>query len=268
MGIALIAILIATGFVFSTLHYPTKYKLNRSEGWIPYFTIATIGCFFFALTLPFMMWLDIQNYGRDLASYFNLRFNDIKQWEIAFKELKFIAWAAASFAISLTLGTIAYLIYKIPPIREWSSRKLGNRDPLEKLIVENIFINKNNINNADQKLHCICVTLKSRKVYVGFCDIVVLEHGKINGFSLTPMLSGYRNEDNHRINFTVNYQSHFKSYDEYEDDPEEVFRKYKVTIFSENIEHINLFDADVYKKFPSPKPSSEMKYIHNSYKFS
>jgi len=251
MGFALIVILIATGFVFSSLHYPTKYKLNRSDGWIPYFTIATAGCVFFAVTLPLVMWLDIENYGRYLANFLSLRSDDIKQWEIPFKELKFIVWAVAAFAISLMSGLVCHLLYKIPSIRENASRKLVSRDPLEKLIVDNIFINKKNINNSDEKLFCLCITLKSGKVYVGFCNRVVLEHGKINGFSITPMLSGYRDKSDHRINFTVNYHDHFKSYEGYEDDPSKIFSRYKVTIFSDHIEHINLFDADVYKKFPT-----------------
>jgi len=249
MGVALIAIIVATGFVFSLFHYSLQYKLNRSDGWIPYFAVATVGCAFFAVTLPLVMWFDVMNIGRNIADFFNLTYKDIIQWGISFKELKFIAWATVAFVVSLVCGFFSWLYYRIPCVREKLSLKLGGRDPLEKIIVGNIFANKNHINDPDAELFCVCVTLKSGKVYVGFCYNVPLEHGKINGFPLTPLLSGYRDKENHKLYFSVNYLNHFKEYPEFQSDPREVFNQYKVIVFSEHVEYISLFDVKAYENF-------------------
>lgn len=53
----------------------------------------------------------------------------------------------------------------------------------------------------------IIVTSKSRKVYVGIVFSPRLENGHCEFLTLLPLLSGYRDKENLKVTFSVNYQS-------------------------------------------------------------
>ena len=48
------------------------------------------------------------------------------------------------------------------------------------------------------------ITLKNGKVYIGFCEIIPIPQ-KTNFLTLTPMLSGYRDNDTKKMTITTDY---------------------------------------------------------------
>lgn len=264
MSALLVLAILATGFTFTSLYYPSIYKLNRATGWLPYFLIARSGFVFFLITLPVLLWIDYRNYGRLLAAALGLYRKDILQWGFSFDELKLIAWAISSFLLAVMSGVFSKLYYQIPFIRNRTSLKLVKKEHFEKVIVTNIIKNKEN----PQGILGVSLTLQSGKVYVGMFEDIPLEHGELTDFTITPLLSGYRNESDHTLTFTVNYIEQFKRDHRYAKSPEEVFKDYKVTIRRDQVETMSLFDPEIYKKFQTapPPPSKKPRRPKHSHK--
>jgi len=253
MSALLILSILATGFTFTSLYYPSSYKLNRTTGWLPYFLIARNGFTFFLITLFILLWIDTENYGRWLAAKLSLYRKDILQWGFSFGELKLIVWATSSYILAVVVGFGSFLYYKIPTVRNRASLGLVKNEHFEKVIMTNIISNKKYPND----ISCVSLTLESGKVYVGTFEDIPLEHGRLSDFTITPILSGYRDKFDLSIKFNVNYLEHFETDSRYAESPEEVFKDYKVTICREQVDTISLFDPKTYKEFQKKeeKPS-------------
>lgn len=142
MGIVYIAVLLSSGIVFTQLHYPAKYQLNRSEGWMTYASIVSYGLLFLMVSLPLMLWVDTQNYGRLITVFFDLKHKQITEWGFQFYQLKLIAWFTGSLILSLLFGCTSYIAYHWLPyvssrLIGWHTSRLSKQDPLEHLIFEN-----------------------------------------------------------------------------------------------------------------------------------
>ncbi len=206
-----------------------------------------------------LLWVDTENYGRWLAMELGLYRKDILMWGFSFGELKLIVWATSSYILAIVIGFGSFLYYKIPFVRNKASLKLVKNEHFEKVIVTNIISNKENPKN----ISCVSLTLESGKVYVGTFEDIPLEHGRLSDFTITPILSGYRDNSDLSIKFNVNYLEHFKKDSRYQESPEEVFTDYKVTICREQVDSISLFDPNVYKVFQEKevKPSFMWQYL-------
>lgn len=258
MSALLILSVLATGFTFTSLYYPSVYKLNRSTGWLPYFFIVRAGFIFFLITLPILLWIDTENYGRWFAGELSLYRKDILQWGFSFEELKLITWSASSFLLACLTGICFFVYYKIPSRRNKASLNLVKREHFEKVIATNIISNK----DKSRGISCVLLTLQSGKVYVGMFEDIPLEHGHIKDFTITPILSGYRKNPEQSIEFNVNYLEHFKEDSRYEKMPDEVFKDYKITIARDQVDTLSLFDPEIYKRFQAVNNGIHFNWNH------
>ncbi|PSV27643.1 hypothetical protein C9J40_20115 [Photobacterium sp. GB-72] len=261
MGVVYIAFILATGFVFSQLHYPLKYRINRAEGWVAYFLTATVGFFFFASLFPFLLWFDMQGYGVEITKFLNIKWRHIKEWGFEVYQLKLLCWSFLSLSLSVFLGCLSTLIHIIfPSLVSWQTKRLLKSDALDSVIYENIM--RNQKKKMGENLSYLSINLKSRKVYVGVCNSVSFEHGHISIIRLTPVLSGYRDADNLKLNFTTNYFDHYEKNEDISSTPEKVLEKFNITLFKDEIESISLFDPTYYSMFNQPQKSkvSSLRY--------
>ncbi len=253
MGIVYIAVLLASGVLFSQLHYPTKYKLNRSEGWMTYANIVLPGLISLFSVLPVLLWIDNQDYARKVTTWLGLSYGEIKEWGFDFYQLKLMTWFSVSLSASLLAGVFFHILYyRIPYISKRYIRratsKLSLRDPFEHLIFENTSTQKKRYEDGGD-LTYLLFTLKSRRFYVGQCHQIALEHGQLSEIELTPMLSGYRKPKKLKMVVTVNYLEYFKRDSDFKDNPQETYSRYKVVLSRDEIESVSLFEPKQYKEF-------------------
>lgn len=250
----LVAILV-TGYIFSSLHYPSSYRLNRSEGWIAYFNIAKSGLLIFLASLPVLLSIDYLNWAQYLTSFLGLYRKDILQWGFTLQQLKVFTWVSFSLSLSFLMGYISKLWYSNTERKNDLLMKLTIRDSFEKVVISNIISNKKEETNS-----FVSITLRDNKVYVGWFEDVALEQGSLSDFTITPVLSGYRNNETKELVIHTNYLDHFKSHENYENNPEEVFSEYKVTIMKDQVDTIGLFNPKTYEKFQSKPKKYNLNY--------
>ena len=255
MSALLLVSILASGFIFSSLHYPTSYRLNRTTGWLPYFIIATNGLIISLISLVILLYVDTQNYGRELASYLVLYKKDILQWGLSYDQLKAVSLAGVSVLFATLLGLAFKFFYAVGDKRHNLLRRLAKKDHFEKVIIDNITENKSSMS-------CVSITLRSRKVYIGWFEDVSFEQGELSDFTVTPILSGYRDSENLELIITVNYLEHFEADRRFGNFPEEVFKDYKITIMKDQVDFINLFSATTYKKFQKKKQEKIPFYVN------
>lgn len=255
MSALFLVALLATGYIFSSLHYPSSYRLNRSEGWIAYFNIAKNGLLFFIITLPFLLLFDTLNWAQELANSLGLYRKDIMQWGFTFEQLKVLTWAITSLMLSFLMGYVSKFWYRIPSRKNTLLMKLVKRDSFEKVVISNITSNENEDTNS-----FVAITLRNNKVYIGWFDDVALEHGALSDFTITPVLSGYRCNDTKELVINTNYLDHFKSHSNYMTNPEEVFSEYKVTIMKDQVDTLSLFNPSTYEKFQRKTPTFNLNH--------
>lgn len=87
------------------------------------------------------------------------------------------------------------------------------------------------------------VTLKSRKVYIGMITNSGVEHGKLEYVSVIPFISGYRRDDDFKVERTVNYSDMYREIDPARSD------EFKTVLPISEIERMRLFDEKIYKGF-------------------
>jgi len=258
MGIVYIAVLLATGIVFSYLHYPSKYQLNRSEGWMTYATIVSRGLFFLLLSLPVLLWIDTENYARIIADQYDLKYKTIKEWGYTFKEIKLFAWFFISFILSILVGLLIWVGYLFPSIRSWKTYRLSKQDALEHMLFKNT---QQRGYIQDGEVSVLRFTLKSRKVYIGICSDLALEHGQVTEVQITPFFSGYNKPVKQKLVLTSNYIEQFYNDSDYMKSADKVYAKYQVLLVRSELETVSTFDLDSYEKMSSNKEKKENKSV-------
>lgn len=252
-GIVYIAVLLTTGYVWTRLHYPSRYKQNRASGWNFYFTNLAWGVLFFAVTLPIYLFFDTNGIDGKLLSLLDLSKSDTKQWPLSTHEIKLFVWCAMALLVAALFGTWSSIYFSTPPYKEKANQRLTRNHPIESIIYESV----KRYNSGEGFL---AFNLKSRKVYVGTCDEISLEDGELIGITITPALSGYREKETLKLVFTVNYFDHYTSIpEENHETPEAVVAKFKTVLLLSEIESISYFNPDTYAKFQEsrdPTPAS------------
>ncbi len=241
LGVIYLAVLLSTGYLWTQLHYPSKFKLSKSSGWEYYFHCLFWGILFFLFTLPIYLTLDVIGVDGWLLSVFELSKQDAAQWPISTNGLKLLAWSVSSLVLALISGFVAWLYYGIPSNRDPKTKELVKSDPIESILYESIQRYKENPDDS-----FLAINLKSRKVYIGICDEIPLEHGEIRGIAITPAMSGYRDKDTLDLVLTINY---FKHYPANSDTPELDIKDFKIVIFRDEIDSISYFNPDAYAAF-------------------
>lgn len=169
------------------------------------------------------------------------------------------ASAVADLAITCSLAMLAgwplAWLLNLVFWKDYWLRRAIRKDALEAFLLD----------AADREIS-IALTMDDRKVYVGYV---------VSGFDpaigrkcilLLPLMSGYRNQETHKVNFTTFYT------DLYGDDGsadktaplpaplEHLTAKDFITVLpADRIASYRLFDAPAYREFQKPKPREPTK---------
>ena len=252
MSALFLVLILTAGYILASLHYPSSYKLNRVVGWLPYFIIASHGVVISLVTLLILLYVDYCNFGRLLTAALGIYKKDILQWGFEYKEIKLLIWAISSIILAALLGISSKLYYKDQTRKHKLLQELTKKNHFEKVIINNIEANI----LSSQSVSCVAISLRSGKVYIGWFEDVSFEKGELTDFTITPTLSGYRSKEKHQLMIDVNYLEHFERDERYQNDPQKVFKDYKVTIMKDQVDHLNPFDSNIYKNFNETEPTS------------
>jgi len=97
------------------------------------------------------------------------------------------------------------------------------------------------------------ITLESRKFYIGYVTSFPMPDSKNKHVTLLPLLSGFRDKDTLRFNFTTNYFPARQLADFNAND-------LKVVVPVDNIASARFFDASVYQRtFAQTSPAPDGK---------
>lgn len=146
-------------------------------------------------------------------------------------------------------GHKARLALENEAIRQSAYREIAARDGIESLLVQAI---------DEGKL--IFVTLKSRKVYIGYVAAPRMEHDETQHLAIIPYISGYRNKDTLRYHEQYRYYELYLSKNITADSSPLNLKHFRHVIPMEQVEVVSLFDTETYQSFDvfsTPEPSEE-----------
>ncbi|MFG0453590.1 hypothetical protein [Shewanella sp. YQ_9] len=269
MGIFYVAVVLISGFVFTNLYLPARYKQKRSIGWDSYFHVAQWGawiCSFTLLTGLVVDYYDLPSSLLDnmcnnvdflsglIVGYYTppstlldkmcIKVSDFTRLSVDLNTLKSACWAIASLFMAYIAGWTTRLYYTL---RKKSKFKLIAKalehDNVSKFLIE-VSLSKS----------LVLITLKSRKCYVGY-SVGEIDHDNIIDGSgrayveIIPLISGYRNEKNLSLDLDVSYADYYKK----NSVTKEQLQRFMVLLPLSEIESFSKFDSGVYREFINNK---------------
>jgi len=154
----------------------------------------------------------------------------------------FVLSMAAACFLAYVAGDVARKAIKNEEVRQAAYREMAAMDGIESLLVQAI----------DEDM-LIFVTLKSRKVYIGYVAAPRIEHSHTQHLAIIPYISGYRDKD------TLRYHEQHRYYELYLDKGIAIgqherglnLQHFRHVIPMDQVEAISLFDTDTYVSFDS-----------------
>jgi hypothetical protein len=233
---------LVAGYFFCRQCNLTRYLVSREEGHRLYFRAALYGFVLFLLVLMLRQWLEAH-------------FPTFKLLEGKFRALllPYLKDADKSYTFDISVAAVGSVIVALPiaklvNVLYWRGRALANaikHDDFEQLL-----------NDAVARTIPVAVTMLSRKVYVGFVTQTFDPGHDRKWIKLLPLVSGYRDKDNLRIEFVTNYRDAYGSVDP--TNPGAALpaplghlapKDFGVVLPLGRIESANLFDLVAYKSF-------------------
>lgn len=256
--ILIILLISIVGFIFCKNCYFTSPKFNKSNGYHTFlnsasygsgiFIISFLGYWYFQPKLEdafFIGFLSkcLLEIFRDLAPSIHTPL-----WFLNFIQVSIVA-LALSFILPFLFLLIAMLITWSTPmeVRRGAFKKISETDDTPEF--STIYFTSN------EKGHPIAFTLSNRKVYVGYAV-----HGAkhLNDIMILPFKSGYRCDDELRLELITDYEPIF----EYIMNSEDLdVGKFLVSIPIREIVHASLHDfgyKELFKKHEVPKKEEKM----------
>jgi hypothetical protein len=163
-------------------------------------------------------------------------FPDIYEWWKRYIYFDFLGTAILAFTTLVGAGTIP-------------NRWINEEGKIKEIIREDNDGIEQILLKALEEAKLVSITLKSGKVYVGF-----ISHNFFNPWSelrsvkIIPVQSGFRDKDDHHIEFTTYYEEVIK-YTEKSQDIDMDIEDFQMGIPMQEIVTINIFDPRVYEKF-------------------
>lgn len=259
MAPLIITVILVCGFWYTENHYQSRIHHARTNGWSSYFYVAMHGCRFVAqgfllvLTAYIVVWLTgiipvVINLFRDepLEWHFFAWLVDKKVMELPL----FVAVAMImACVIAYTEGKDARKEMENEEARQKAYREMAAKDSMENLLIQAI----------DTEM-LIFVTLKSRKVYIGYVAAPRVEFHSSAHLEIIPFISGYRDKD------SLRYKEQHRYYDLYLaknitfDSTPLNLQHFRHVIPIDQIEAISLFDENTYGDFEQfSEPSANVK---------
>lgn len=247
MGPLIILVVLVCGFWYTQNHYQSRIKLARSDGYHAYFYVAMHGCKFaiqgFGVTLIlFMFLLIISAFVNLLGLIWHNLHADLYSWMTDDKVMSYPLFFIISLALAVVMaveqGNREKKSLEDEDKRLSAYREMASQDGIESLLVQAI---------DEGKL--IFVTLKSRKVYIGYVAAPRMEHHDTQHLAIIPYISGYRDKD------TLRYKEQHRYFELYlnknitdESTPLNLMH-FRHVIPMEQIESVSLFDTQTYQSF-------------------
>ncbi|HEF0123272.1 hypothetical protein N0P75_08645 [Citrobacter youngae] len=256
MAPLIITVILVCGFWYTENHYQSRIHHARTNGWSSYFYVAMHGCRFVAqgfllvLAVYMVAWLlgiipFVINLFRDKPLEWHFL-----EWLVDAKVMGLPLFAVTSmlFAclIAYSEGKDARKVMENEDARQKAYREMASKDSLESLLVQAI----------DTEM-LIFVTLKSRKVYIGYVAAPRVEFHSSAHLEIIPFISGYRDKD------SLRYREQHRYYDLYLakgitfDSTPLNLQHFRHVIPIDQIEAVSLFDEDTYgdfEQFSEPLP--------------
>lgn len=247
MGPLVIMIVLVCGFWYTENHYQSRIRQARSNGWASYFYVAMHGCKFaiqgFGLVLGFLLLLLLLTAIIELLGLIWPALHaDLYSWltEITFLTYPLFFWLSlgASALIAYEAGIKARHQIEDESKRQAAYREVAAQDGVESLLLQAI---------DEDKL--VFVTLKSRKVYIGYVAAPRTEHSQTQHLAIIPYISGYRDKDTLRYYEQHRYYELYLSEDITADSVPLNLQHFRHVIPMEQVETVSLFDTKIYKIF-------------------
>jgi len=251
MYLLLILPTLVSGFLACHIHPENKAKLHRYQGQYLYLKSAEMGlkCFGIALVIGFLTHLVIPDTGKIYTFEFSLQLapymaDKLAEMGVKTDDALLLAWVVI---LSLLTFFSAYILQGIACIRlihKYGADKVGvgvtgavlEDSPLDKLL----------FSLMQQKKKFVMLSLSDRKVYVGKV-ISMGEPSETGGMdqdiSLIPLMSGYRDEKNLKVDFVTFY--------------DEVEGEFYLTIRQEMIVSATEFNFKAYNEWNKPPAQAE-----------
>ncbi|EJV3811605.1 hypothetical protein N6D68_004403 [Salmonella enterica] len=245
--LAILVILIC-GYIYTDSHYQSRVRSAKENGWGLYFFVALKGCIFlgsgFAFTIFIFLVLALISGGYNIIFHDWLSFAheiNLYEWmENDWMDMSMFVWLSMLFAIIISASQADNEKKKAQSyeyrIEEYE--KIAKSNNVESLILQSI---------KERKL--VFISLKSRKVYVGYITAPRFEHSETESISLIPFLSGYRDKDTLEFRVTTDYSELYANeFITTESEPLNL-NHFRHVIPMDYIESISIFDIALYKKF-------------------
>ncbi len=252
MGPLVIMVVLVCGFWYTENHYQSRIRHARTNGWTSYFYVAMHGCKFviqgFGLVLFLYLLLLAVSLLISIPHLFSASYQmkDLYSWLtdktiLSYPVFFVLSMAAASF-MAYVAGDVARKAIKNEEVRQAAYREMAAMDGVESLLVQAI----------DEDM-LIFVTLKSRKVYIGYVAAPRIEHSHTQHLAIIPYISGYRDKD------TLRYHEQHRYYELYlekgiaanQHDRGLNLQHFRHVIPMDQVEAVSLFDTGTYMSFDS-----------------
>ncbi|WP_130831147.1 hypothetical protein [[Erwinia] mediterraneensis] len=247
MGPLIIMVVLVCGFWYTENHYQSRIRQARSNGWNAYFYVAMHGCRFaiqgfIIVSVLFLALLVISTFINLLGLIWPVLHADLYSWltdiRIMTYPLFFVLSMLTAVWLAYDQGINARRALENEETRQEAYREVAAQDGIESLLVQAI---------DEGKL--IFVTLKSRKVYIGYVAAPRMEHQDTQHLAIIPYISGYRDKDTLRYHEQHRYYELYLSKDITADSSPLSFKHFRHVIPMDQVESVSLFDTETYKSF-------------------
>lgn len=233
LSVLLILLVLVLGYTYAQLVQYEKFRLKQSQGWEAYVYLAKHGLYFLFLAVLLVVGALFLFFVIEyILSLYNLTlYLDIAYKDISFSEknptviLIILAIVLVSFRVSYTMAWVNIRSNEYLDI-------VKKEDGILNIAIRSMVENKT-----------VKISLKSRKVYVGFIKGEYLNGTDLDNIVILPMLSGYRDKDKLRVSFDCNYMT------VYLENNITNLDDFRLVIKMDEVESISLFDVSYYKKF-------------------
>lgn len=225
-------------FLLSQCNF-TKFKLVRDDSQRLIFKSATLGLLsfclsFFLIEVIYTKWLGCEQF-----------------WDNYLPEIVFLDVALFSFLlcviIAYTYNFLSNKGWKIstPDVIK-ASLIVKDDDPIELLLLDALI-----------REYLVQVTLQNGKVYVGYITNNPFSiKDELNSILMIPYISGYRDNSNHRIEFTTDYTAAYEEITQNKGKFSSQIQDFQLAIAYSQIISLNQFDMEIYQEcFDASKPS-------------
>lgn len=200
-----IVLIASLGYIINLVQSISQDKqLHKENGWALIFKCLILGFVPFLLTLTFFSLLELGNFKvSSLAGSHDAQSDFISPLFIVI-----------SITVAILFGYIISGKSFLDRLDFFYKELKADSKPYEpEGLIYKFFLN--NVSNQGAEGSVIHVTLKTRKTY-----IAILEHADMNinlaasemSFSITPLLSGYRKDDDLSVIYTAKYDDQVKTF--------------------------------------------------------